>query len=194
MNASQLDLFSPASKPAARLPNGLTRADEFISLEEERALVAVLQALPFAPFEFHGFLGKRRVVSFGRRYDFSSERLLPGGDLPDALAPLRHRAASFAGLAPPGIVHTLVTEYAPGAAIGWHRDKASFDVVIGVSLLAPCVFRLRRRLRKGFERASFIAAPRSIYVLRGPVRTDWEHSIPPVEALRYSITFRTLRG
>jgi len=34
---------------------------------------------------------------------------------------------------------------------------------------------------------------RSAYLLRGPVRRDWEHSIPPLDQLRYSVTFRSVR-
>ena len=87
----------------------------------------------------------------------------------------------------------LVTEYPPGATIGWHRDRPEFGDVVGISLLTPCVFRLRRRKGPGWERASLTVDRRSAYLLRGSVRTDWEHSIPAVAALRYSITFRTLR-
>jgi hypothetical protein len=36
--------------------------------------------------------------------------------------------------------------------------------------------------------------PRSGYVLSGAARYAWQHSIPPTKALRYSITFRTLRA
>jgi alkylated DNA repair dioxygenase AlkB len=88
----------------------------------------------------------------------------------------------------------LVTEYSAGAGIGWHRDKDVFGQIVGISLLAPCVFRLRRKAGTTWERASVIAEPRSAYLLSGPSRTEWEHSIPPVDALRYSITFRNLRG
>jgi alkylated DNA repair dioxygenase AlkB len=88
----------------------------------------------------------------------------------------------------------LVTEYSPGAAIGWHRDKAEFGDVIGISLLSSCLFRLRRKAGAKWERASLQAEPRSAYLLRGPSRTEWEHSIPPVDAFRYSITFRNLRA
>jgi alkylated DNA repair dioxygenase AlkB len=41
--------------------------------------------------------------------------------------------------------------------------------------------------------ASVILDPRSIYVMRGPARWQFQHSIPAVEKTRYSITFRTLR-
>lgn len=188
VNAAQLDLFVDEG-----IPEGLSRADNFISPSQERDCVAALKGLPFEAFEFHGFLGKRRVISFGWRYDFSSGRLHPAAEKPPFLLALRDHAAAFAGVKAEDLAHALITEYAPGAAIGWHRDKAKFDVVIGLSLLAPCQLRFRRKLEKGFERTSLIVEPRSIYVLRGAARSEWEHSIPPVSALRYSITFRTLR-
>lgn len=187
--AQQGDLFARET----RLPEGLTYAEDFLDEREEAEFVRIAAGLPLAPFAFHGFTGKRRVASFGFRYDFASERLRPADEMPDALLPLRDRAADFAGAPRADIAHVLVTGYEAGAPIGWHRDRPEFGVVIGVSLLSPCVFRMRRRTAGGLERASFVAAPRSIYVLRGPARDLWEHSIPPVEALRYSLTFRTLR-
>ncbi|HEU5273043.1 MAG TPA: alpha-ketoglutarate-dependent dioxygenase AlkB, partial [Xanthobacteraceae bacterium] len=102
------------------------------------------------------------------------------------------RAARFAGLDSSALEHALLIEYGPGAAIGWHRDRPQFGDVIGISLLSPCTFRLRRRGGAKWERRSIAAEPRSAYLLRGPSRTEWEHSIPPLETLRYSITFRTL--
>jgi alkylated DNA repair dioxygenase AlkB len=176
------------------LPEGMRYQPELITPEEEAALVQAFADLPFKPFEFHGWLGNRRTVSFGHRYDFGEETLREAEPLPAFLAPLRDRAAAFAGLPPDPFHHALVLEYAPGAGIGWHRDKAVFDVVVGVSLLAPCTFRLRRRKGAGWERASLTAEPRSGYVLTGPARTEWEHSIPPLDRLRYSVTFRTLKG
>jgi alkylated DNA repair dioxygenase AlkB len=113
-------------------------------------------------------------------------------DIPPFLLPLRARAAEFAGLGPGDLQHVLVTEYAPGAAIGWHRDKAVFAEVVGFSLRAPCRFRLRRKQGDRWERAAITAEPRSAYLLSGPARTEWEHSIPAVERLRYSITFRNV--
>jgi alkylated DNA repair dioxygenase AlkB len=164
-----------------------------ISPAEERDLLRHLETLPFEAFDFHGYLGKRRVVSFGHRYDFTARKLEAADDLPPFLLPLRDRAAAaFAGLRPGDLHHALVTEYAPGAAIGWHRDKAVFDEVVGVSLLAPCRFRLRRKAGTKWLRAALTAEPRSAYLLAGPARTEWEHSIPPVEQLRYSVTFRRL--
>jgi alkylated DNA repair dioxygenase AlkB len=84
-------------------------------------------------------------------------------------------------------------EYGPGAAIGWHRDKSVFGQIVGVSLLSPCTFRLRRAVDTTWERVSLTAEPRSAYLLSGPAREEWEHSIPGVEQLRYSVTFRNIR-
>ena len=156
-------------------------------------MVRRFETLPFKEFEFHGYTGKRRVVSYGWRYDFTHQKLSQAEAIPDFLLPFRDRAAAFAGLDAEAIRHALLTEYSPGAPIGWHKDRPQFDKVVGISLLSSCVFRFRRKAGRGWERASITAEPRSAYLLDGPARTEWEHSIPPVETLRYSITFRSMR-
>jgi alkylated DNA repair dioxygenase AlkB len=186
----QPDFFDPAPI----LPPGFRYEPELIGAANERALVADVERLPFKEFEFHGFVGKRRTVSFGWRYDFSHARLEPVEDIPAFLLPLRDAAARFAGLEPAAFEHALVTEYSPGATIGWHKDRAVFTDVIGVSLVSPCVFRLRKKTGSTWQRAAVTLAPRSAYLLQGAVRTEWEHSIPAVETLRYSITFRNMRA
>ena len=149
-------------------------------------------ALPFEEFQFHGFVGKRRVVSFGWRYDVSGGGLSMTDDMPVFLLAARQRAASFAGMAPSDLQQVLVTEYRPGAAIGWHKDRSVFGDVVGISLLGPCTFRFRRKKGAGWDRVNIKVEPRSIYLLRGPSRSEWEHSIPAVDALRYSLTFRNV--
>jgi alkylated DNA repair dioxygenase AlkB len=185
----QADLFETASD----YPAGFRYAPEFISRAEERRLIECLQRLDFKPFDFHGFLGKRRVVSFGWRYDFNGGGLTKTDDMPDLLLPLRERSAAFAGLQPVDLQQVLLTEYQPDAPIGWHKDRSVFGDVVGVSLLSACTFRFRRRQSAGWERSSLVLAPRSAYLLHGPARTEWEHSISPVTELRYSITFRNFR-
>jgi alkylated DNA repair dioxygenase AlkB len=188
----QLDFFKGPTKRA--LPQGLRYQPSLITATDERALVARVSELPFREFEFHGYLGKRRVVSFGWKYDFSSQRLQKADDLPDYLIGLRKLAGEFSGLDPNALQQVLVTEYASGAGIGWHRDKAVFDQVVGVSLLAPCTVRFRRKVGGAWDRANLRAEPRSAYHLSGPARSEWEHSIASVDPLRYSITFRSMHG
>jgi alkylated DNA repair dioxygenase AlkB len=187
---AQIDLFEP--RPL--LPAGFKYQSGLLSCGQESELVARLTELPFRNFEFQGFLGKRRVVSFGWKYDFNNRELLRTEDIPDFLLPLRDTAARFAGLAPEQLQQVLVTEYSPGATIGWHRDKAVFGEVVGFSLLSSCIFRLRRKAGGTWERASIVLEPRSVYLLRGPARTEWEHSIPAVASLRYSVTFRNFKA
>lgn len=186
--ADQLALFAP--EPA--LPPGFAYRDEVIAAADEQALTERLIALPFQPFAFHGYLGNRRIVSFGWRYDYGARAVQPAAPIPDFLKPLRAQAAGFAGLAPDSLEHVLVTEYAEGAGIGWHRDKPEFADVIALSLAASCTLRFRRKQGAGWERAALEVRPRSAYLLRGAARHEWEHSIPALDRLRYSITFRSL--
>jgi alkylated DNA repair dioxygenase AlkB len=174
------------------VPEGFRYQPDFLSPEEEQSLLRQVEPLPFREFEFHGFTGKRRTVSFGWRYDFNGEGLTKTDDMPEFLGELRAGAEAFAGNASGSFQQVLVTEYAPGAGIGWHKDRSVFGDVVGISLLSACTFRLRRRKEIGFERYNLVAEPRSVYLLRGASRTEWHHSIPGVETLRYSVTFRNV--
>ncbi|HTV90332.1 MAG TPA: alpha-ketoglutarate-dependent dioxygenase AlkB [Stellaceae bacterium] len=191
MTAPQLSLIDA---PGTAAPQGFAYLPAIVSRAEETELIARLHGLPLREFEFRGYLGKRRVVSFGMRYDFADRAVHRVEAIPDYLLPLRDRAAGFAGLPPAALEHALVTEYRPGAAIGWHRDRPAFGDVVGISVAAACRFRFRRKSDARWQRRSIILAPRSAYLLRGVARDDWEHSIPPVEELRYSVTFRTMRS
>lgn len=189
MPKAQLSLFGAAGPER---PGGLAYRPGFISEAEESELAERLAGMPFRAFEFHGFEGKRRTCSYGWRYVFDGSGLQAAEPVPEWLIPCRDRAAAWAGLSPGALEHVLLTEYAPGAGIGWHRDRSVFGDVVGLSLLAPARLRFRRKVAERWERAAVIAEPRSAYLLRGEARTDWEHSIAPMEALRYSITFRTM--
>jgi alkylated DNA repair dioxygenase AlkB len=193
MKPDQLSMFGAPAAAAAAGPEGLAYRPDLISAEEESALVERFRALPFAPFEFQGFLGKRRTVSFGMQYRFDGSGLADAEAMPEWLLPLRAKAAAFAGLAADDLVHALLIEYDVGAGLGWHRDRPVFGDVVGVSLLSEAPLRFRRKQGAKWERHVLRAAPRSAYLLRGAARTEWEHSLAPVGALRYSATFRTLR-
>ena len=190
MKTDQLRLFQPPKT----LPEGFVYQPEVISPTEEHAIVSFMADLPFKEFEFRGYQGKRRVVSFGWLYDFNKAKLERFEVIPSWLLSLREAAARAAQMAPETFQQVLVTEYPPGAAIGWHKDRPMFGEVVGISLLAPCTFRLRRKREESWQRTSVLVEPRSAYVLSGPARNEWEHSIPPVDALRYSVTFRNFKA
>lgn len=187
MTSTQGDLFPGGDR---QLPEGFRYKPMILSDTAQSEVVEEIQRLPLKPFDFHGFEGKRRVISYGWKYDFETERLTFAAAIPTFLLPTRAMAAAFADIDPDRLRQALVTEYAPGAPIGWHKDKKAFGRVVGVSLLSACTFRLRRRSGSKWERFSIVAEPGSAYLLSGPARSEWEHSIPPVEQLRYSITFR----
>ena len=171
-------------------PEGFAYEEEAITADDEQSLIVQFEAMPFKPFEFYAFRGNRHVVSFGWRYDYSGAAMRRSDDIPAFLLPLRERAAAFAGIAADALQQVLINKYAPGAGIGWHRDRPMFEDVIAVSLGASCTLRLRIRQGDGWERASQLVRPRSAYLLRGPARREWEHSVPPLNRLRYSVTFR----
>ena len=184
--AAQPDLFG---EPC---PAGLSQAGGIITPITEQTLIASINAVPLAPFRFHGWLGKRLTASYGWCYDFDDASFALAEAIPEWLLPARVKAARFAGLRPEELVQALLIRYDPGAGIGWHRDRPVFEHVLGISLGAPVTMRFRRRRHGGFDRASAILTPRSIYHLSGEARREWEHSIPPMAVTRWSITFRSL--
>ena len=186
----QGELFAAPSN----LPAGFEYRTQVLTAEEEGALARELGALAFEPFDFHGFKANRRVVSFGYRYDYGNRRVVGADPMPIFLEPLRQKIADAFGRPAETFEQVLINEYRPGAGIGWHRDRAHFAEVVGISLLSPCILRFRRRSGEAWERASLNVAPRSAYLLSGPSRTIWQHSIPPLDRHRYSITFRTLEA
>ena len=185
MTMRAVDLFDTPVLP------GLSCRDDFVTREEEAALIAQIDRQPLAPFRFPGWLGKRLTTSFGWHYDFDNHHVGETTPLPDWLLPIKRRAAAFAGLADADLVQALLIRYDPGAGIGWHRDRPVFEHVVGISLGVPATMRFRRRKENGFDRASVDLAPRSIYHLSGEARRRWEHSIAEMARTRWSITFRS---
>ncbi len=171
---------------------GLDYREEFITRDEERAMIGHLEGMDLAPFRFHGWTGNRKTQSFGWRYDFDDASFSPTEPIPQWLQPLRAKAAALAEVAPDDIVHVLAARYDPGAGIGWHKDRSVFESVVGVSLGSAATLRFRQRDGSSFKRFSLPVEPRSAYHLSGEARHEWEHRIVPGEELRFSITFRTL--
>ncbi|PNQ04011.1 2OG-Fe(II) oxygenase [Sphingobium sp. SA916] len=182
----QADLFGQPLLP------GLHQAENFITPEEERALIAQIDAVDLSPFRFQQWTGKRLTRSFGWSYDFQTGAFAPTEPIPNWLQSVKARAARFAGIEPADLVQALVIRYDPGAGIGWHRDRPVFEHVVGISLGEPATMRFRRRLGSQFQRASAPLVPRGIYHMAGEARHLWEHRIAEMEAVRWSITFRSL--
>ncbi|HET7694732.1 MAG TPA: alpha-ketoglutarate-dependent dioxygenase AlkB [Vicinamibacterales bacterium] len=175
------------------LPEGFLYEPQFLSSAEHQSLLDAIRPLEFHEVRMHGVIARRRVIQYGWKYAFDGARLSEGPPLPGFLLPVRARAAIFASVPADALSEALITEYPPGAPIGWHRDAPGFGIVVGISLLSACRFRFRRGPERGSERVTLTLEPGSAYVLSGPARTEWQHSIPEVETLRYSVTFRTLR-
>lgn len=185
-------------------PPGFHYRADFITAAEERALLGACAHLPFTAVEMRGVVARRRTTHFGLTYGYYSRRISTGPPLPDFLLPYRDRVAHWAGIESGELVEALVTEYPEGAPIGWHRDAPMFgDVIAGISLGVPCRMKFRPyippravgSLDRAARRATHevVLEPRSAYLITGRARSEFEHAIPPVPALRYSITFRTLR-
>jgi DNA oxidative demethylase len=187
---NQADLFGQSA--SRTLLPGLDYREGFIDREEECAIIDKLLAVKLAPFRFHGWTGNRKTQSYGWRYDFDDASFQPTEPIPRWLEPLREKCAGLAGVSVDEFVQALVARYDPGAGIGWHKDRSVFERVVGVSLNASANLRFRQRAGVHFRRFSLLAEPRSAYLLSGEARHEWEHSIAPGEALRFSITFRTL--
>jgi alkylated DNA repair dioxygenase AlkB len=187
---TQRELFSGV---ATDMLPGLSFTPDFLSAQEEATLLDVISGLPFQQAQYKEWHARRRIVSFGGRYDFTRQQLDEAPPIPAFLLPLRDRMARLAELAPERVQHAMVAEYQPSTPLGWHRDVPDFEVVMGVSLLGRARLRFRPWPPKPNARTTFAIdlAPRSAYVMRDEVRWDWQHAVSPTKELRYSITFRT---
>ncbi|HEX2149532.1 MAG TPA: alpha-ketoglutarate-dependent dioxygenase AlkB [Actinomycetota bacterium] len=185
----------PRSPSLKAEPAGLLYRPDFLSPDEHGLLTAWVEGLTYEPVVMHGQTAKRQVRHFGFLYGYESWSLTPGESIPEELFDLRSRCATLADLEPDQLDEALVTRYPPGAGIGWHRDAPMFGPkVIGVSLLSESKMRFQRRVSEIRQVFELVLDAGSAYVLQGEVRTSWQHSIPAVKSLRYSITFRTVKN
>ncbi len=177
-------------------PDGFFYLPDFLSADEEEMLIQAINTLELHTLIFQGFEAKRKVASFGYDYNFDKRSISKGEDIPAGFHSLIRKVADYLSLQPDEFAEILVTEYPPGSVINWHRDAPPFDMIVGISLLSGCSFRVRPYDKAKRGRRSILSLPvqaRSLYILKDEVRSDWEHSISPVSEKRYSITLRTLR-
>ena len=174
--------------------------EDFLGADEEEALLAHIRELPLTNAEYLQYTARRRTMSYGGKYDFTHQQLNEAPPIPEWLHPLMRRAAAWAQLDANHIAQALVSEYSPGTPLGWHRDVPNYEGIIGISLAGEGVMRLRRyppqRADGKPARADLklLLRPRSIYTLQREARWGWQHAVSPTKHLRYSITFRTLKG
>jgi alkylated DNA repair dioxygenase AlkB len=193
MPMKQAALFADVPK----LPPGLAYEPQFLSREEEAELLVIIGQLPLQEAKYKQYTAKRRIVSYGASYDFSSNELVPAGPIPGFLHPIRARIAEWTRIPAPEYSHALIAEYSTGTQLGWHRDVPDFEAIAGLSLRGKCRMRLRPYPPEKGRRDLTLALdlePRSAYSIVGQARWGWQHAISPTKELRYSITFRTRRN
>lgn len=179
------------------LPDGLRYQDDFISTAEESELLEIIRSLPFRNSQYRQYTARRRTVSYGAGYDFQHLTTTPAPPLPDFLTDIRARAAQWLGVESAEFVQALISEYQPGTPLGWHRDVPEYESVVAISLLSSCRIRFRRYPWNPQQKDDIFAIepqPRSAYTLSGDARWKWQHSVPAVKTLRYSVTLRTARA
>ena len=182
------------TKKTEEMPAGLRYIPDLITVDEEEAAMAAIEAEPLHPMEMHGVSSKRLVEHYGFNYDYAGWTVEKGKQIPPFLTSLRETAASAAEVSPASLEEALITKYPQGAGIGWHRDAPMFgSPVIGISLASACEFRFRRKTGDVYELFKIMLEPRSCYIMGGEARGVWQHSIDQTPALRYSITFRTVK-
>ena len=175
------------------VPPGFFLQPDFLDAEEECRLIDFIETIPFGHVRMHGVTARRRVAQFGWHYAFESYQLTPAAPLPPEFEAIRARAAALAQIESEAFSEALVTEYPPGAGIGWHRDAPRFGIVAGISVAGECRMRFQHGEAGERHTAAILLPRRSIYLLTGDARSRWQHMIPGVKALRYSITLRTIR-
>lgn len=178
-------------------PPGFSYFPGFISEVEEQQLLQHITMVELHNFSFKGFVANRRIASFGYDYNFESGSLSKSSEIPEFFKPLINRVAKHLSIAATDFAELLVIEYPVGAVMNWHRDAPPFGIIAGISLLTDCTFKLRPQEKTKQTRSATISFPihrRSLYVMEGEARTDWQHSVAPAKKVRYSITLRTLKG
>jgi alkylated DNA repair dioxygenase AlkB len=180
-----------------KLPEGFSYHDNFLSVDEEQQLMKIIKGVELHPMIFQGFEAKRKVASFGFDYSFDKRQLTKGSEIPIELNWLVRKVADHTSTDVAAIAELLITEYPVGSVINWHRDAPPFDAIFGISLLSDCIFKLRPHDKAKQTRKATVSIPverRSLYIMSGISRTQWQHCTAPVKEVRYSITLRTLKN
>lgn len=178
-------------------PEGFKYFPDFINEKEEQELIKEITNIELHTFIFQGFEAKRKVASFGYDYNFETRGLHKGKPIPSGFGGIIEKVSKILEIEQNEIAELLLTEYPIGSVINWHRDAPPFDIIAGISLKSDCNFRFRPHDKTKQGRSSIFSLPvkrRSLYIIQGTARTDWQHSIAAVKDVRYSLTLRTLKN
>ena len=178
------------------LPEGFRYYPDFITEAEESRLLLTIEKFDLQNMKFHEYEAKRKVISFGKGWSFTEQKLKQGDSIPKEFDFLVEKIAGHLYISKQLIAQFLITEYPIGSVINWHRDAPPFETIAGVSLLSDCTFKLRPHNKEKQTRNATISIPvqrRSLYAMTGVSKKEWQHSTAPVSTVRYSLTFRTLR-
>ena len=186
-------------------PKGFLYIPNFLSLNEQAALLHELKSLIYTHDVFRGRKLKRGYAQFGYSYETTSRRLTVAPPIPPFLQAAIRRATFFypelresiiqkptTPYYPTDILFTqcIVTHYPPGAGIGWHTDAPQFgNYILCVSLASEARLQFRPNSSKEVTYEVKIS-PGSLYMMQGLARWNYQHQVIPVKAERYSITFR----
>ncbi|MEM8528543.1 MAG: alpha-ketoglutarate-dependent dioxygenase AlkB [Bacteroidota bacterium] len=201
----QLDLFSSST---SELPTeieqsfdieGLSLINNYISLEEEQALLAQIDAQPWL------LDLKRRVQHYGYKYDYRARRIdvsMKIGALPDwanGLAERLQQEGYFKSIPD----QVIVNEYEVGQGIAPHIDcEPCFeDTIASLSLNSTATMNFTHTVTN--EKVPVFLSQRSLVIMKGESRYDWKHSIPARKkdktkentyprTRRVSLTFRSV--
>jgi alkylated DNA repair dioxygenase AlkB len=177
-------------------PPGFIYERNFITREEEQELLrSIREEVTVRNSQYHEYTARRKSAHFGLKWNYGTEVLEDVPPAPEFLQQLAAKVARRFSLPVEHFPHVLVIEYPPGAPMGWHRDAPPFAVIYGISLGSTCQFGLRpnaEALRTKENTLKFDVEPRSLYMMSGQCRSQWQHSVWPVKDTRYSITLRTM--
>ncbi|HTG44821.1 MAG TPA: alpha-ketoglutarate-dependent dioxygenase AlkB, partial [Verrucomicrobiae bacterium] len=196
-NMKQGELFCFPEQHLTSAVEGFWLAEDYLSMMEEGDL---LQRVEKGPWETDW---KRRIQQYGIGYGGrAGGRTTLVRDFPDWLQTLAERVARDAGFerVPDNCV---VNEYIPPLGIAPHKDYAAFGPRVAcLSLGSDIVMDLLAP--NSSRRVEAYVPARSLWVLSGKARTEWQHGIATrlsdnihgekqPRARRVSITFRTAR-
>ena len=172
------------------LPDGLVLLPEWISIEEEKDLIQEAKSGNWLSSL------KRRVQHYGYLYNYKATTLdNPIDPIPTWADLIQNRLIETKIITKP-FEQLIINEYLPGQGIGKHSDSPAFgNTIISLSLGSPCTMVFRSKVRTG-EIIKLTLQPRTLLVMRGPVRYQWTHQIPATKhdrnGTRISLTFRYL--